>query len=76
MIETAPKTGSRRLGDCSRSSVRRRRNGQVGTTKTDHARDVDLTADLVNMLGAWWGRARIASGAYAGSPARDGATTD
>lgn len=55
MIETAPKTGSRRLGDCSRSSVRRRRNGQVGTTKTDHACDVDLTADLVNMLGAWWG---------------------
>jgi integrase len=67
LFETALKTGMR-LGelfaltwgdvDLIEKVVRVRRtytDGQLGTPKNHERRDVDLTADLVEALGAWWG---------------------
>jgi integrase len=63
----ALKTGMR-LGECSaltwgdvdllEAVIRVRRSytdGHLSTTKNHETRDVDLTPDLVGLLGAWWG---------------------
>lgn len=67
LFETALKTGMR-LGELSALTwgdvdlvdavIRIRHSftgGQLSTPKNHERRDVDLTADLVELLGAWWG---------------------
>ena len=67
LFETALKTGMR-LGELSaltwgdvdlvEAVIRVRRSytdGHLSTPKNHERRDVDLTADLVETLGAWWG---------------------
>src|SRR2546425_382311 len=44
--------------DLTDSVIRVRRSytdGQLGTPKNHEQRDVDLTADVVKLLGTWWG---------------------
>ena len=67
LIETAFKTGMRlgelialrwqniHLGDRVIRVRETRSRGETSTTKSNQARDVDITADLVEQLGRWWG---------------------